>query len=210
MKRSFPSIFPVVLTFLLVSISVLSAVASDTVETGTVTLPASLMYQQGNTSLQPGLLPHYHLNFFARDVRKLPASEPGSRLWKPGKAILQLNHQFGNSNVYDSGTNRGVGIRMRGFIHFPQKGEYTLQALSNDGILFFIGEELIISDPKQHSDQLSVKKSVQVSKAGWYPVRIDYFQRKGTAALQLFWHPPYSNEMTVIPAEAYAHLEHDG
>ena len=96
-------------------------------------------------------------------------------------------------------------MRMQGFINFSEPGTYGLQFLSNDGVELFIGEELTISDPKQHSDQLSEKAIVSISKAGWYPVRIDYFQRKGTAALKFFWATPGITQMQPLPASVYAH-----
>ena len=45
-----------------------------------------------------------------------------------------------------------------------------------------------------------------IEEAGWYPMLIKYFQKKGTAALSLYWKPPGAAEFSVIPAEAYAHL----
>jgi hypothetical protein len=42
-------------------------------------------------------------------------------------------------------------------------------------------------------------------EAGWTPIRLRYFQRKGTATLKLYWQPPGSEAFAVIPASAYAH-----
>lgn len=151
--------------------------------------------------LQPGLLTVYFHNFFARNVRMLP-----KRGGKEGKPIFELNNQFGRGKVFDSGTNRGIGIRMNGALHFPTTGKYILQTLSNDGVIIYLSDKLVLSDPTQHSDQLSIESELNVTIAGWYPIRIDYFQRKGTAALKLYWKTPGSDEKVIVPAEAYAHL----
>lgn len=156
--------------------------------------------------LQPGLLPHYFSKFFARNIYELPGAEEERNTGWSGKPILQLNHQFGRKTVFGSGSNRGVGMRMRGALHFPSPGNYTFQALSNDGILMFLGKTLVISDPEQHSDRLSGEGFVHIATAGWYPVRIDYFQRKGTAALKLYWKTPENNTMTIVPAGSYGHV----
>lgn len=156
-------------------------------------------------TLQPGLTPFYFRNFYARDLRQLPGLKKTHKKGEMGEPILKLNHQFGNGMVFDSGTNKGVGIRMIGAINFDHTGEYRFQALSNDGFQLYLGDTLIVNDPKQHSDQLSEIGSIVIDEPGWYPLRIDYFQRKGTAALKLFWETPQNTEMTIVPASAYAH-----
>lgn len=157
-------------------------------------------------TVQPGLVPRYFAKFFARNVEELPADTNTRFKSRLGEPIPQLNHQFGKGEVFDSGVNRGVGIRMRGVLHFPSPGTYTFQALSNDGIKMLLGDTVVVSDPVQHSDQLSGETSIEIPAAGWYPVRLDYFQRKGTAALKLFWKTPENTTMTVVPANAYGHL----
>ncbi len=158
-------------------------------------------------AVRPGLMPRYFTKFFARNVQRLPPDgSTGYKNWPGTEPILQLNNQFGHGKVFGSGTNRGIGIRMRGVFSFPEPGTYTFQALSNDGIKMFLAQRLVVSDPEQHSDRLSPEATVNIPEAGWYPVRIDYFQRKGTAALKLFWKIPNSTTMSIVPASAYGHL----
>jgi hypothetical protein len=156
--------------------------------------------------LQPGLTSWYYLEFFERDLQNLPKSDRSVYPSFPGKPILQLNHQFGDQNIFDSGTNRGVGIRMKGYINFLEAGHYEMQALSNDGIILHISDKLTINDPEQHSDRLSNVAYVSINSPGWYQVTIEYFQRKGTAALKLMWKTPGSREFVPLPPSAYAHL----
>ena len=37
-------------------------------------------------------------------------------------------------------------------------------------------------------------------------VIVEYFQRKGTAAIMLYWQPPGSSDLSIIPAKAYGHI----
>lgn len=159
------------------------------------------------TNLRPGLQTVYFFDFFARDIRKLPTGEVAKREGRPGKPILQLNHQFDRENVFDSGTNRGVGIRMSGALFFGQSGEYLIQALSNDGIQLYLDNQLLLSDPKQHADRLSAAVPIMIDTPGWYSLVVEYFQRKGTAALKLFWQRPGTDELEVVPATAYGHIQ---
>ena len=170
------------------------------------TLQLSPLSEEMAKTLQPGLQPRYFGKFMARDVRELPEDTSSQLKTWLGEPIAQLNNQFGEGEVFGSGLSRGIGIRMRGAIHFRAPGTYTFQAFSNDGIEMFLGDMRVVSDPVQHSDRLSKEASVEISAEGWYPVRIDYFQRKGTAALQLFWTTPDSGAMTIVPAEVYGHF----
>ncbi len=192
---------PFLALLLLLFVATLSACSWLRPETGLMPLS-----QEKADSLQPGLLPRYFEKFFARNVAELPDDDTSRFKSRLGEPIPQLDNQFGIGKVFGSGTNRGIGIRMRGAIFFPTPGTFTFQALSNDGIMMYLGDTLVLSDPTQHSDQLSKESPVQIPAAGWYPLRIDYFQRKGTAALKLYWKTPESNTMSVVPASAYGHI----
>ena len=157
-------------------------------------------------NLVPGLLPVYFENFKARNVAELPDDDTSRYPTRIGEPIYQLDNQFGIGGVFGSGQSRLIGVRMRGALYFPEAGSYGFQALSNDGIAFFIGGTLVVNDPLQHADQLSSTGTILIPEKGWYPVRVDYFQRKGTAALKLYWQPPGKEAMEIVPASAYAHL----
>lgn len=160
--------------------------------------------RSNESGLKPGLSVSYFRDIFVRHIDKLiahAADEPG----QPGPPIGQLNHQFERNPLFDSGSNRGVGMRMEGYLHFDIPGTYALQALSNDGIRILVGRKQILEDPGVHGDQLSPAGEVTVMKPGWYPLTIWYFQRKGTAALKLFWLPPGRDTQQIVPAEALAH-----
>lgn len=156
--------------------------------------------------LQNGLSVTYFLEYFERSLEDLPESDTASFIVREGEPVLQLNHQFGSEMVFGSGTNRGVAMRMKGYIIFDRKGDYQLQALSNDGVGVIIDGKPVISDLEQHSDRLSNIGHVTIDQPGYYPTVVEYFQRKGTAALKLFWKTPGTSEFVVIPANAYAHL----
>lgn len=157
--------------------------------------------------LHPGLAALYYTEFFKRDLKHLPKGKHPDYPSFEGKPIPQLNHQFDRDTVFDSGTNRGVGIRMTGYIEFPDKGVYEMQALSNDGVILYIDKHLVLSDPKQHADRLSNLAFITIDTPGWYPVIVEYFQRKGTSALKLFWKVPGDTRQQPLPQAAYGHKQ---
>ncbi|HSO67276.1 MAG TPA: PA14 domain-containing protein [Desulfatirhabdiaceae bacterium] len=157
--------------------------------------------------LTPGLAVRYIEKKF-RHINEMPAE---INAYAVGKPILMLNHRFnGEEPVFDSGLSREVGLWITGWIHFPKTGQYDLMANSNDGIRVWIGENQVIDDPEVHSDRFSPQASLTVTEAGYYPLKILYFQRKGTACLQMNWKGPGETQFSVIPNTAYSHLQPSG
>jgi hypothetical protein len=138
----------------------------------------------------------------------MPESEAGvAKFGRPGAPIVKLDHQFGKGEVFNSGRNEEIGVLMDGFIRLDKPGKYSFQAKSNDGFQLFIDGNLIVSDPGVHGDRLSDIGYFEVVQAGMFPVRIKYFQRKGTAMLGLYWQPPGESSFSVVPGEAYSHVQ---
>lgn len=156
--------------------------------------------------LKKGLATVYYLEYFERNLDGVPEKRSHKYPRKQGKPITELNHQFGKEKVFDSGTNRGVAMRLTGYLKFDQQGQYEFQALSNDGVMVKIDDQVVIDDAEQHSDRLSNVGYVTIDQPGYYPLKVEYFQRKGTAALKLFWKTPDSEEFVSIPAQTYVHL----
>ena len=162
--------------------------------------------QPAADALRPGLFVLYYFNYFERHLDPLADIAASANRGRAGKPIPYLNHRFGKGKVFDSGTNRGVAMRMRGMLQFPAPGEYTFRAISNDGLRIRIDDNLIIDDPDQHSDQYAVQAIVDIPRQGWYPFSVEYFQRKGTATLVLFWRTPSAKDFVPVPAARFAHL----
>jgi hypothetical protein len=159
-------------------------------------------------SLKPGLAVFYVLKLF-RNIDEMPpmdrARKIGRPVGRPGAPVLQLNHQFDKGVVFDSGQTRGVGVYMNGYIRFSRPGRYIITAQSNDGIRIFIDNQMIINDPDVHGDRYSNRGIFEIKEPGWYDIAMQYFQRKGTAMLKLYWQVPGSNDRVIVPAEVFAH-----
>ncbi|MBW1982029.1 MAG: hypothetical protein JRJ12_12495, partial [Deltaproteobacteria bacterium] len=165
--------------------------------------------QPAAESLEGGLTVLYFDGFF-RHINELPTGAEALRHGRPGKSVSMIDHRFGSGEVFDSGRSRGVGVQMSGFINFPESGQYVFKARANDGVRVFIDSTRIINDPEVHAARFSRETLLEVPAAGWYPLLIQYFQRKGTAMLELYWRKPGKDKFSIMPAEAYAHLAADG
>ena len=167
--------------------------------------PAGTIIKGEASQLQPGLSVVYIFKKY-RNVDQIPTGKAALRMGRRGEPVAMLNHQSGKKEfVFASGRSQGVAMVMDGFLHLEKAGTYRWQALANDGIRMFINKTMIFEDPKVHPDRLTPAGTLEVAKAGHYPVQIIYFQRKGTAALKLYWQPPGAEQFSLVPAEVYWH-----
>jgi len=153
----------------------------------------------------PGLAVIYVTHFMERHLDQLPSGPALAKKGTPGKPIAFLNHRFDNSPVFGSGQNQGVGMELNGLIRLATIGPYRFKALSNDGLRVYIGGHLILNDPDVHGDRFCGPATLSVDQAGWYDIKVRYFQRKGTAAISLQWQVPGDQDFVPVPAEAYGH-----
>jgi hypothetical protein len=62
----------------------------------------------------------------------------------------------------------------------------------------FLGDKLIIDNDGVHSTE-SVKSFVLPLKKGFYPIRLEYFQKDESSSLQLLYLTPGTQNPTTIP-----------
>jgi hypothetical protein len=120
-----------------------------------------------------------------------------------GEPVPNLDGQYENGPVLTSGANDNVIASIVGFINFSQPGRYVFTANSNDGVRVEIAGRRVTEDPDAHPDRFSPPGFVDIDAPGWYPIRVLYFERRGTATLQLFWTPPGRSAPEIVPASAF-------
>lgn len=176
-----------------------AALAADPPKTVAGLKPAAP--QPAADKIAPGLAVVYYHNYFKKldDITKLGKG-------KPGAPILVLDHKTQDGNVLTDNQPMGVGAKITGLIKFDVPGKYVLQMLSNDGARVTIAGQKILEDDGIHGDEMSDPAEVAIDQPGWYELAVDYFQRKGTSALKLFWTPPGGTQ-AIVPASQYAHLK---
>jgi PA14 domain-containing protein len=161
-----------------------------------------------DAGLEPGLAVLYFHRFKARHLNKMPSGKQAVFDGKPGKPIPYLNHAFGKKRVFDSGTRKEIGMQMSGFLKLSTPGIYGFKAYANDGIRVWVDDQPVADDPVWHAppgDRYSEPMNIDISKPGWHPMLLRYFQRRGTATLKMYWKRPGDKDFSIIPAEAYAH-----
>lgn len=158
------------------------------------------------SQLKPGLAVYYSFNY----VRKIKwmlyytRGNPG----KPGPPLPQLNYKTGIGNVLTSSRADGVMATIEGFIKLAKPGAYIFKINANDGVRVILAGKRILDDPDWHAggDAMTAPVTVQITKPGWYKLKVLYFERKGTSTLQLYWQPPGAGSAAMVPADVFAHL----
>ena len=157
-----------------------------------------------DADLKPGLAVCYMYEY-VRHIDEIAEWEKYKDC-KPGEPLPNLNYRAGEDTVLTSESKEGVMAKITGFVHLDKPGLYGFTFESNDGVRLEIDGQLIVEDPDVHADRYSDVGSMEVVEPGWYPLAIQYFERKNTSTLRFFWNPPdVEGTMPLVPAEALAH-----
>ena len=85
----------------------------------------------------------------------------------------------------------------------PQSGEYTFYTVSDDGIRFWLADQLVLAAYDDHASQEDV---VDIAlEAGDYPIRVEYYEHGGHAVARLLWKVG-GTDRGAIPASNLFHL----
>lgn len=125
---------------------------------------------------------------------------------EPGAPLANLDFDGGTSKVLTSTQEDGVLARITGFIHLEKTGDYKFAFESNDGARLKIDGKQIVEDPDVHDDRFSELGTMTVAKPGWYPISVDFFERRFTWTLRLLWRQPgVEGDLIPVPTTALAH-----
>ena len=156
--------------------------------------------QPDSGDLKAGLAVNYHFDYFSH-IDEVSSRGEG----QPGEPLKNIAHNALEGNGLTADRPMGVGAKIRGMIHLAEKGTYVFRIQSNDGIRAYIGGVKIWVDPNIHGHRWSRPLEYEVLEPGWYELKFDYYQRKGTSALQLAWTPPGAQEEEIVPESAFAY-----
>ncbi len=90
-----------------------------------------------------------------------------------------------------------------GYLFVDKDDNVVLQLSSDDGSRLFVDGQLLINNDGWHGSE--PKEAEVALRAGYHPVRIDYFQAGGGRGLTLKWARAGDPEFKTIPATNFAH-----
>ncbi|MDF3413741.1 hypothetical protein HKX54_04665 [Sulfitobacter sp. M57] len=154
--------------------------------------------------LSPGLAVSYA---YPRDVRLLEDAADALGSAKKGPPIKGLSYVDTNEGEMTLTSKKAtkVAAAISGFIRFDMAGTFEVELISNDGIAASIGGQQIGLYDGVHACEPAGIQEVVVPEAAWYPIEITYFQRKGSACLEMDWN--VGGRMGPVPDAVFAHIE---
>ncbi len=166
--------------------------------------------QPEESALEPGLAVDYY--YLKLDKLDELYGWLGNKNPDKGEPLANIDFVSGPSGPV-LGVDKGslVAAIITGYVRFPESGQFKILALVNDGLRLWIGqdsEDPILEDPRKLSDRLVGPSDITVEAGKWYPLKLEYFQKKGTSALVLAWMRPgaQEGEEEIIEPEFLAHV----
>lgn len=90
------------------------------------------------------------------------------------------------------------GVQFNGYLHITKKDLYYLWIVSDDGSKTYFNNQLLFDNDGLHSADIPVVRVIPLNP-GYYPVRIDYFERAGNEAVSLGWVLFEKKSMNAVP-----------
>ena len=100
----------------------------------------------------------------------------------------------------------GFACLFEGYLEITKDGYYIFVLVSKDGSKLFLGDKLLIDNDGVHSSE-SVKSFVLPLEKGFYPVRMEYFQKGKSGSMQVFYVEPGNEDTSPIPLDIQYHDE---
>ena len=160
--------------------------------------------QPASEALRPGLSVKYVLDKFNHIDEVINAAT-----WMKvteGEPLPQLNYNVSEGSVLSPKDTDLVGAFIQGYIKIDEPGEYIITVQHNDGVRLWIGGEMLYSSPHVTPNLWSPDMKINFDQAGWYPIKLIYYEKKNTSTLELYWQPPGASDIEFVPPEALAHI----
>ncbi|WP_170370108.1 PA14 domain-containing protein [Ruegeria arenilitoris] len=150
---------------------------------------APLKLQPANPQPNPkaGLNVKYVGQGTQRKIRDLSQAKSVLSKAKPGKPLRGLDYADTNKGepVLTFTDPYNVAAEITGYMRFDSPGIYELETWSNDGLEAYVGGQQIGRVTGIQGCEANQRTEVEVPKAGWYPLKIIYFQKLGTSCLMM-------------------------
>ncbi len=97
-----------------------------------------------------------------------------------------INFDWGDGSPIQGVGNDNFSVRWSRTEFFPA-GTYRFDVFSDDGVRLWVNNQLVIDEWR---DQENGRFSAHVTLSGTVPLRLEYYDRNGRAAVSLSWTPP--------------------
>lgn len=122
-----------------------------------------------------------------KKIRDLSQAKSMISKAQPGQPLRGLDYRDTNKgdSVLTFTDAYNVAAEITGYMRFDSPGTYELETWSNDGLEAWVGGQQIGRVSGIQGCEANQRTEVEVPKAGWYPLKIVYFQKLGTSCLMM-------------------------
>ncbi len=168
--------------------TVATAVAMSVIAGAALSAPLKLQPANPQPSPKAGLnVKYFGTGNQHKKIRDLSQAKSLLSQAKPGKPLRGLDYRDTSKGddvlTFDQAYN--VAAEVTGYMRFDSPGVYELETWSNDGIEAWVGGQQIGLVNGIQGCEANQRTEVEVPKAGWYPLKIVYFQKLGTSCLMM-------------------------
>lgn len=93
------------------------------------------------------------------------------------------------------------GVDYFGYVRMLKDGVYLFYAASDDGSKVYIGDKLVVNNDGLHA--AVEKEGIIALKAGYHPIRVEFFQRGGADSLGVFYASPDIEKQSIPDGQIY-------
>jgi hypothetical protein len=155
-------------------------------------------------TIKPGLSVKYVIDQFNHIDEVINAD--GRMKNVSGDPLPMLNYAVGAGAVLTNHNDDLVGAFIQGCIKIDKPGTYMFSVQHNDGVRLWIGDSMFYDALFVTPSLFSPNLEVVADKAGWHPIRVVYYEKKGTATLELCRQPPGAGSFEFVLAAAFGHI----
>jgi len=166
--------------------------------------PVDTLRPAKTDALAPGLAVEYS-NIIANSISDVKIAGRGT----PGPKLPHLNWNHSDTPVMTSQYATEVAAQINGYMLFDTAGTYVLKVKSNDGVRLSLDGVLLINDPTVHASRFAPPSTLVIKEPGHYRLDMLYYQKRGTAALEVYWQPPGATDFVIVPDSAFFHSATD-
>ncbi|CUH49633.1 PA14 domain-containing protein [Ruegeria atlantica] len=161
--------------------------AAAFISSSAVAAPLKLQPASPQPSPKAGLNVKYVGTGTQRKIRNLTHAKQLLPKAQPGQPLIGLDYRDTNEgeDVLTFDHHYNVAAEITGYMRFDSPGVYELETWSNDGIDAWVGGQQIGKVNSIQGCEANQRTEVEVPKAGWYPLKIIYFQKLGTSCLMM-------------------------
>lgn len=121
-----------------------------------------------------------------------------------GTAVLArteaVNFNWGTAAPGTGVNANNFSARWSGTLLAPSSGSYRFQTVSDDGVRVWVNGVQLVNNWSDHSATTNTSGAISLSASQRYTIRVEYYEKTGSAVMQLRWLRPGTSSYVAIPA----------